>query len=75
MVEVRDTGIGVSKDDLDRIFTKFFRSKEAKTTDTEGMGIGLFMAHQIVERHDGEMLVTSDGVGHGATFKIEVPKV
>jgi signal transduction histidine kinase len=73
-VEVRDSGIGISKDDLDRMFTKFFRSKEAKTTDTEGMGIGLFMAHQIVERHDGDIRVTSSGVGQGSTFVVELPK-
>lgn len=73
-VTVRDSGMGISKDDLDRVFTKFFRSKEAKTTDTEGMGIGLFMAHQIVERHDGAITVTSEGVSKGSTFTISVPK-
>jgi len=74
VVSIIDTGIGISKEDIDHIFTKFFRSKEAKTTDTEGMGIGLFMAHQIIERHDGDMSVSSDGIGHGSMFKIEVPK-
>ncbi len=73
-IEVKDTGIGISKDDLDRIFTKFFRSKEAKTTDTEGMGIGLFMARQIVDRHEGEIQVSSAGVGQGTTFTVELPR-
>ncbi|MFA6095536.1 MAG: ATP-binding protein [Candidatus Paceibacterota bacterium] len=74
-VQVSDTGMGISRDDLQRIFTKFFRSKDAKTTDTEGMGIGLFMAKQIIERHDGSVSVSSDGVGKGSTFTVKVPGV
>lgn len=72
-IKVKDTGIGISKDDLPKVFNKFWRSKEAKTTDTEGMGIGLFMAREIVERHDGEIYVESEGVGKGATFTVKLP--
>jgi signal transduction histidine kinase len=72
-IKVKDSGIGISKDNLSKVFSKFWRSKEAKTTDTEGMGIGLFMAHEIIERHDGEITVESEGVGKGSTFTIKLP--
>lgn len=73
-VRVRDTGIGISKEDTAKIFNKFWRSKEAKTTDTEGMGIGLFMAREIIERHGGEISVESEGVGKGSVFSIKLPQ-
>ncbi len=72
-IRVKDSGIGIDRDDLPKLFTKFWRSKEAKTTDTEGMGIGLFMAREIIERHDGEIYVESEGVGKGSTFIIRLP--
>lgn len=72
-IRVKDSGIGISKDDIPKLFTKFWRSKEAKTTDTEGMGIGLFMAREIIERHDGEIYVESEGLGKGSTFVIRLP--
>jgi signal transduction histidine kinase len=75
VITIVDNGIGISKDDLSRIFNKFWRSKEAKTTDTEGMGIGLFMAREIIERHDGEIYAFSEGVGRGSTFTIKLPLV
>lgn len=73
-VKVKDTGIGISKEDAGKIFNKFWRSKEAKTTDTEGMGIGLFMAREIIERHEGEIRAESEGVGKGSTFSIKLPR-
>jgi signal transduction histidine kinase len=73
-IKVKDSGIGIAKDDMSRVFSKFWRSKEAKTTDTEGMGIGLFMAREIIERHDGEIYVQSEGVGKGSTFVIKLPQ-
>jgi len=72
-IRVIDSGIGIAKEDLNHVFSKFWRSKEARTTDTEGMGIGLFMAREIIERHDGQILVESGGVGKGATFLIKLP--
>jgi signal transduction histidine kinase len=74
-IEIQDNGIGVSKEDLPRIFSKFFRSASAKKADTEGMGIGLFMVKQIIERHDGTVCVKSDGLDKGATFIIKLPFV
>ncbi|HVU06177.1 MAG TPA: ATP-binding protein [Candidatus Paceibacterota bacterium] len=74
-LNVADSGIGIAKDDVSKLFNKFWRSKEAKAADTEGMGIGLFMAKEIFERHDGAIYVSSEGVGKGATFTIRLPLV
>jgi signal transduction histidine kinase len=73
-IKVKDSGIGIASDDMSRMFSKFWRSKEAKTTDTEGMGIGLFMAREIIERHDGEIDVESEGVGKASVFSIKLPQ-
>lgn len=70
---VTDTGIGLSKEESGRIFEKFWRSPEARKADTEGMGIGLFMARRIAERHDGTLRVFSGGIGMGTTFYLRIP--
>ena len=72
-IRIKDNGIGISKEDMPKMFNKFWRSKEAKATDTEGMGIGLFMAKNIIERHDGEIYVESEGLGRGSTFVVRLP--
>ncbi|MBI5133772.1 MAG: HAMP domain-containing histidine kinase [Candidatus Taylorbacteria bacterium] len=72
-VAIKDTGIGIAKEDMPRLFSKFWRSKEAKAIDTEGMGIGLFMAKSIIERHNGEVSAESEGLGKGAAFTVKLP--
>ena len=73
IVRVKDTGIGIAHQDQPQIFTKFFRSAAAKRADTEGMGVGLFMAKIIVERHGGKIHVFSEGEGKGSSFTITLP--
>ncbi len=70
---VRDTGIGIERKDVPKLFTKFFRSDEAKKTDTEGLGIGLYVAREIIRRHGGFITASSEGLGKGATFAISLP--
>ena len=70
---VSDTGIGVSGEDKDRIFSSFYRSDAAKTTDTEGVGIGLAVAKSIIEKHGGTIGVQSQGDGKGSTFWFTLP--
>lgn len=74
-IEFQDSGIGIAKEDISRIFTKFFRSPQAKKADTEGMGIGLFMTKQIIERHNGTICVKSEGLDKGTTFVVKMPFV
>jgi two-component system phosphate regulon sensor histidine kinase PhoR len=73
IISVKDSGIGIAKEELPRMFTKFYRGKEARSTDTEGMGIGLYMTHDIVTRHHGKIWVESEGPGKGSTFSISLP--
>ncbi|MEI6296150.1 MAG: HAMP domain-containing sensor histidine kinase [bacterium] len=68
---VTDTGIGIDKDGLRDVFSGFYRSKEAKLSDTEGMGLGLYVSKKIIENHHGRIWAESDGVGKGSTFFVE----
>ncbi|MEK7531678.1 MAG: HAMP domain-containing sensor histidine kinase, partial [Patescibacteria group bacterium] len=72
LLSVSDNGMGVKKEDISKMFEKFFRSREATKIDTEGMGLGLFLAKNIVDRHGGKIWVESDGEGKGATFLVEL---
>lgn len=56
---VSDTGIGIAKEDQERIFEKFFRSKQATQMFTDGSGLGLFIAKTIVEDHGGKIALSS----------------
>ena len=70
---IQDSGIGISEQNLPHVFNQFFRTNQAISVDTEGMGVGLFMAKRIVERHGGKMWAKSDGENLGATFYVSLP--
>jgi two-component system sensor kinase FixL len=70
-LEVSDQGIGVSREDVARIFDKFER---AMPTHYGGLGLGLFITRQIVEAHHGEVAVESVP-GVGSTFRVTLPRV
>jgi len=70
---VKDNGIGVSKDELPLLFKKFYRGHQAKLSDTEGMGIALFMSKEIIERHNGKIWAESQGPNMGSTFAFYIP--
>ena len=71
-VSVRDTGMGILKDQESRIFTKYFRGSNAIRMETEGTGLGLFIAKNIVETHGGKIEFISQE-GKGTTFTFFVP--
>jgi signal transduction histidine kinase len=71
---VEDTGIGIKWLDRQRIFSRFWRSKEAKKADPEGMGIALYTAKNIVEHHKGKIWVESKGKHKGSAFFVKIPK-
>lgn len=73
VIAVADMGIGIDPNDIGNIFTKFFRTENAKMIDTEGFGIGLYLAKSIVARHGGKISVFSEGLNRGSTFVIELP--
>lgn len=73
IITFKDNGIGISPDDLPSIFSKFYRAINARHTDTEGMGIGLYMAKNIIEKHRGRVWANSLGEGKGSEFVVALP--
>ena len=72
IISVIDHGIGIKKDDLDKIFGRFYRAGEELTQTVKGSGIGLTIVKQIVEAHHGEITVESSP-GRGSKFMITIP--
>ncbi len=70
---VRDKGAGIPKDQIDKIFDRFYRVDNSLTRQTQGAGLGLFLAKAIIEAHKGEISVRSQ-VGSGATFYFTLPR-
>jgi len=70
---VKDSGIGIGKDELPLLFTKFYRGAQARLADTEGMGIGLYVTKEIIARHKGRLWAESEGQGKGSTFSFTLP--
>ncbi len=71
-VLVKDTGIGLAKEDKDKIFDEFFRSAEARKMEKIGTGLGLSLVKEIIEKLGGEISVESEQ-GKGSEFKVVVP--
>lgn len=69
---IKDTGIGIPKDQQFRVFTKFFRAPNATRIDTEGTGLGLFITKNIIEAHEGKTWFESKE-GKGTTFYFTLP--
>jgi PAS domain S-box-containing protein len=72
MIQVKDTGIGISATDQKKLFTKFFRSEKAILHNPEGSGLGLYVVKSYVENWGGKIFFTSLE-GKGSTFTINLP--
>ncbi|MCP4538753.1 MAG: response regulator [Chloroflexi bacterium] len=74
VVEIKDDGIGISKEDISHIFDKFYRVDRPETEGIIGSGLGLSIVKTIVEKHRGRIWVESE-VGEGTTFAIVLPAI
>jgi signal transduction histidine kinase len=72
VIEVEDSGIGISAADQEKLFTRFFRTEAAMRKAIKGTGLGLSIVKTIVEGHGGEITVES-AEGNGATFRVVLP--
>lgn len=71
-IYIEDTGIGMSSDELSNVFERFYKVDEARSAKSGGMGLGLSIAKEIVNTHNGEISAISE-VGKGSTFAITLP--
>ena len=69
---IKDTGVGIPKDQQERVFTKFFRGANVMRMDTEGTGLGLFITKNIIEAHGGKIWFESEE-NKGTTFFFTLP--
>ena len=71
-LSVRDTGIGIARPELERIFERFYRVDRARSRDTGGTGLGLAIVRHVVDNHNGRVLVESKP-DDGSTFTMSLP--
>jgi signal transduction histidine kinase len=72
VIEVSDTGIGIPRDEQERVFQRFFRTSNVTEKEIPGTGLGLSIVKAIAESHGGSVVVSSSP-GRGTTFRVELP--
>jgi len=71
-ISVEDTGVGIAKDEVGKVFDKFFRSNDPRVQEQTGTGLGLALAQEVVRLHGGEIGVESE-INKGSTFTVSLP--
>ncbi len=74
VLTVRDRGVGISPNDMKRIFKRFYRVPHRSLAHVKGTGLGLFIVKAIAKKHGGRVFAQSEGEGHGTTVTIELPR-
>jgi len=72
LVKIKDTGIGIPKEEQEKIFKRFYRVDKSRSRETGGVGLGLSIAEWIVHAHHGRIEVKSE-IGKGSTFTVRLP--
>lgn len=73
IVSVQDTGIGIAKEDIPQAFSRFWRSDVSRERVSGGLGVGLSITKEIIDRHNGTIAVKSE-LGRGTTFTLRIPQ-
>ncbi|MBC7869989.1 MAG: HAMP domain-containing histidine kinase, partial [Chitinophagaceae bacterium] len=74
-ISIRDSGIGMAEDQLDKIFDEFYQVEDHMTRRHGGLGIGLSITRALIKAHGGRVWATSAGVNQGTTFTVTLPLV
>jgi signal transduction histidine kinase len=72
LVKIKDTGIGIPKEEQERIFRRFYRADKSRSRETGGVGLGLSIAEWIVHAHHGRIEIDSE-LNKGSTFTVYLP--
>jgi two-component system, OmpR family, sensor histidine kinase SenX3 len=72
---VQDRGIGIPRNELKRIFKRFYRAHAAGFGQVKGTGLGLFIVRSVARQHGGDAFAESEGEGKGSTFHLQLPRV
>ncbi len=73
IIDIQDFGMGIAKENLPKVFDRFFRAHGTDSGMLSSLGLGLYISADIIKRHSGKIWVDSV-IGKGATFHISLPK-
>jgi signal transduction histidine kinase len=74
-LRVRDQGPGLEKNELKRVFKRFYRVQGQLAARVKGTGLGLYIVRAVAKRHGGRAWAESEGPGRGSTFVLQLPLV
>ena len=72
LISIKDTGVGISNDEVKKVFTKFYQAYSGDDRKNEGVGLGLFICREITRKHNGDIWVESQ-IRRGSTFHVKLP--
>jgi PAS domain S-box-containing protein len=72
LITIADTGIGISKSEVKKVFNKFYQAYTGDDRKNEGTGLGLFICNEIIQKHNGQIWAESE-IGKGSTFYVQIP--
>jgi signal transduction histidine kinase len=73
IVRVKDSGPGIPKTELKRVFRRFYRVPGPLASRVKGTGLGLYIVRSVAKRHGGRAWAESEGPGQGSTFALQLP--
>ena len=72
LVQIKDTGVGIAPEDIPKLFNRFGKLHRTAEMNHEGIGLGLTIVKQIIEKCEGKISVSSEGLGQGCVFSFSM---